>query len=186
MALFGHFSAGLGENSIFYFAEFDFKLPISGVVFRIRRRLGYIDVGIVKAGPHLSGKKKRPGHADGADGIEFVRVEENLGFDRFRPDASPKAMGPNTVKDVFLLGSREIEIGDDGNRQFRSFYGMTHGSLGRILVSPTDIVKVGSDEENRLIGRFGASDTPAKPCDAKGMLPVMATPSAGKEGFGDG
>ena len=83
MPLARQFTPFGGQHLIFDFTKLDFILPVTGIVYRVRPSVFGIDVGIMQPRPDLAGKKKCPGHADGANGVQFVGIEKNFRFPGF-------------------------------------------------------------------------------------------------------
>ena len=103
MSLTRQFTPFGGQHLIFDFTKLDFILSVTGIVYRIRPGIFGIDVGIMQSRPDLAGKKKGSGHSYGADGIQFVGIEQHLCFDCGRFVLIAKAMGAYTVNDILLL-----------------------------------------------------------------------------------
>lgn len=162
-----------GNYAVFYFAEFHHKLPVSGIIHRIGHGIVDIDIRTVKAGPHFTGKKKRPGDPDGTDRIQFIGIKQYARFRCLWLMVSSEPMGSHAVNDVFLLGFRKREFRQNRWNHLRALLGMAYRTIGRILVAPADIVEICGTQDNLQFNPFNGTDMPAEPEHAQGMIPRM-------------
>ena len=88
------------EHPVFDLGELELEFPIPRVLFRVRLGVVEVHFRIVKLGSYLPGKQKSPADTDRTDGIEFVRVKQGSGLQRFSKVVSAKPVGSNAVDDV--------------------------------------------------------------------------------------
>ena len=82
---------------------------MAGVVDRVGLCLFGSNVWVVQARAHFTGELVGACDADGADGIQLVRIEQDLCFDGFGRAIIPVTMGAHTVYDVLFAIGRQCQ-----------------------------------------------------------------------------
>ena len=70
--------------------HFDLKFPVGSIFGGIGVRVRRIKLGIVQSSADLTGKEKGPADADGADGVQLIRIKEDSGLQAFRPGGAAR------------------------------------------------------------------------------------------------
>ena len=84
MPSFGDLAAQGREHLLPNPGHLDLKFPVGGVLSGVGFCICRINFRVMEPGSDLTGKKKGPAYADGPDGVQLVRIKEDLGFDGFR------------------------------------------------------------------------------------------------------
>jgi hypothetical protein len=129
MAILGDPPAFPGQDPIYDLAKFYFILPIARIINGVGPGLFDIDMGVVKPGAHLAGKKKCPAHADSANGVELVRIKQGFGFKGLGEMIFPEAVGSDAMDDIFFLRRGKGKALKDGPGHLGAFFRVAYAAV---------------------------------------------------------
>ena len=175
MALIGHAAAFQGHQAVFDFEEFESEFAVCRVFFGIGLRFFRLHRRIVELGPHLACKEKGPPNPYGANGIQFVGIEQDPGFNGFGPAISPKPVGFNTMNDVGFLFRGEGKVLQYIPGHFSALLRVAEGPSGRVLGGAPHVMKIGRDLKDFQIRPFNPAYMPAQLVDTLGVVPIVAS-----------
>jgi len=184
MAFPGHAATFSGEHAILDLRELELEFSITGVLLRIGFGILGIDKRTVKFGPYLTGKLEGPANANGANGIQFIGIKQNLSFKGLRAAVPPKPVGSNTVDDIVFSLSRNGVLFQQNSCPFSAFLCMADCALGFVLVRTTYIMQVGCDLQDLSICPLQAPYMHAQIAHPLGVFPGMTARAIGKALYG--
>ena len=129
---------------------------------------------------HLAGEKESPADADGTDGIEFIRVEKDFGFQGLRLAGASVSVRLDAVENVVLLFLGEGISLQNRFRYFHPLLCVTEQSPGFILIASSHIMEPCSDSKKFFVGFLRFGDLHAELVDPFRVVPVMAAPGGGE------
>jgi len=169
-----------GHHAVLDAGELQLEFSKRRVFDRVWSRVFRKEVRIVKPCSHLAGEKESPADADGADGIQFICIEKDLGFQGLGLASATVSVRLDAVADVVLFFLGERIRSQNRFRDFHPFFRVTEGSPGFILVGPSCIMKPCSDSKKFFVGFFRFGELHAEFVDPLCVVPVVAAPSRGK------
>lgn len=168
------------EDAIMDLAELEFELAISGVVLRVWKRVLGSREGVVKPGADFAREQKGSGHADGADRIQLVRIEQYPGLCRSGRLVAAEAVAADAMQDIRLPLLSQRKSRHNRSRQFRPLLGMAYRTGAVILVAAADVMQESGRSENIHVGPLDLPDMLAEAQDPQCMVPCMTGPRSAK------
>jgi len=175
MPLGGQSFAFRGEHLVFDLAEFHQEFPVGRVFGGVGSGFCHIHPPVMQPGSDLAGKEKGPADADGADGVQLVRVKKDLGFQGFRNFLIAVAVRFDAVDDCVLHFLGKFQPLENGAGHLRPLGGMADLASGEHFVAAADVVKQGRGAQDVQAGVHQAADVERQVVDPFGVVrPVAA------------